>query len=52
VLPPAVRDRLWPFLDDRRTDVRQSRDTETVVADLLRSHASIVVNLRGAGPTS
>lgn len=52
VLPPTVRDRLWPFLDDRRTEVRQSRDTETVVADLLRSHASIVVNLRGAGPTS
>ena len=53
ILPPAIRERLWPFLEagPRR---RSTRPRDEVMAELLRSHRSITVNLealyqRGAG---
>ena len=46
VLPPAIRERLWPFLEDRRPAAsRTARPRDEILADLLRSHASIVLNL-------
>jgi hypothetical protein len=48
VLPPQIRDALWPYLEDQRPSKDQGpkRDREEIVADLLRSHESIMVNLR------
>jgi ATP:ADP antiporter, AAA family len=44
VLPAAIRQRLWPFLDPPA--LRQtSRPKDDVIADLLRSHHSININL-------
>lgn len=46
VLPPAIRERLWPFLEDgQRTAKGPARPRDEIVADLLRSHGSIVLNL-------
>jgi len=45
VLPPEVRLALWPYLDDAGRGQPSSRTREDVVADLLRSHESIVMNL-------
>lgn len=61
VLPPAIRDRLWPFLDDSRTARhRTTRSRDEILAELLRSNQSMVINLealqerhqaeRGAAP--
>jgi hypothetical protein len=46
VLPPAIRDRLWPFLDDSR-NVRHhtARSRDEILAELLRSNQSMVMNL-------
>jgi hypothetical protein len=44
-LPPLVRARLWPFLEDRRPAHRASRQRDEILDDLLRSHASIRLNL-------
>ena len=44
VLPPDIRDRLWPFLEDRG-DARARRPGGETLAALLRSNASIRVNL-------
>lgn len=45
-LPPGVRDKLWPFLDDRpRRPSERARPREEIVADLLRSNESIALNL-------
>ncbi len=44
VLPPEIRERLWPFLEvtpARRT----SRPRQEVIAELLRSNHSVVLNL-------
>ncbi|MQA31680.1 MAG: hypothetical protein GEU82_17900 [Luteitalea sp.] len=47
VLPPPIRDALWPYLEDqRRPGAGPTRDRDEIVADLLRSHESIMVNLR------
>jgi hypothetical protein len=47
VLPPQVRDALWPYLDDQRPPQRTgTRDKDAVVADLMRSHPSMTLNLR------
>lgn len=48
VLPPQIRDALWPYLEDQRSakDQGPKREREEIVADLLRSHESIMVNLR------
>ena len=45
VLPPPIRERLWPFLEDRRPVVRSTRPRDEIVADLLRSNVSIMLNL-------
>lgn len=45
VLPPAVREKLWPFLEDRPGRERSSRSHTEVLADLMRSHQSIALNL-------
>jgi AAA family ATP:ADP antiporter len=45
VLPAPIRDRLWPFLEHQRPAARHSRPTDEVIAELLRSNDSIVLNL-------
>jgi hypothetical protein len=55
VLPPTVRARLWPFLEDTGSRTgRTRRSREEIVADLVRSNESIMINLaelerRGGG---
>jgi hypothetical protein len=44
VLPPRIRQRLWPFIE-RRPVRRETRPSEEVIAALLRSHHSIMLNL-------
>jgi hypothetical protein len=44
ILPSRIRERLWPFLEHRPT-VRTGRPREEVIAELLRSHRSITLNL-------
>jgi hypothetical protein len=48
VLPPDLRERLWPYLEPERRSraaPRPPRDREQVLNDLLRSHRSIEVDL-------
>ncbi|MFB3852662.1 MAG: hypothetical protein ACE148_02425 [Vicinamibacterales bacterium] len=45
VLPPAIREKLWPFLEDRRPAPRSRRSREEILADLVRSNESITLNL-------
>jgi hypothetical protein len=45
VLPPDIRDRLWPFLSDRPRKERDSRARDEILADLLKSNESIMLNL-------
>jgi ATP:ADP antiporter, AAA family len=45
VLPTPIRDRLWPFLEDRRPVARSARARDEILADLLRSNHSIMLNL-------
>lgn len=45
VLPPAIKERLWPFLEHQRPAAKSSRPADEVIADLLRSNDSIVLNL-------
>jgi hypothetical protein len=45
VLPPPIRERLWPFLEDRRPMARSARPRDEILADLLRSNHSIMLNL-------
>jgi len=45
VLPHDIRDRLWPFLDDRPRRRGDGRARDEILADLLRSNESIVLNL-------
>jgi ATP:ADP antiporter, AAA family len=44
VLPHAIRQRLWPFIE-RRSMKRSTRPREELMAELLRSNHSIVLNL-------
>ena len=45
-LPPDIRDRLWPFLGDSPAPpAGRARSREEILADLLRSNESIVLNL-------
>ena len=44
VLPPKIRQRLWPFLE-RRPLTRRGRPRQEVIEDLLRSNHSIMLNL-------
>ena len=45
VLPPDIREQLWPFLEDRRPRERIARPREDVLAELLLSNKSIQLNL-------
>jgi len=40
-----IRERLWPFLEYEPAPRRPTRPREDIVADLLRSNASIMLNL-------
>ena len=44
ILPARIRERLWSYLEQRPT-VRSARPREEVIAELLRSHRSIIINL-------
>ena len=45
ILPPMIREALWPFLEDHRPAGRTTRPREDVLADLVRSNHSIMLNL-------
>jgi hypothetical protein len=45
VLPAPIRQRLWPFLEVRPV-ARPARSRDEVIADLLRSNVSIMMNLQ------
>jgi AAA family ATP:ADP antiporter len=45
VLPAPIRDRLWPYLEDRRPASRVARPRAEILADLMRSNHSIFLNL-------
>jgi len=45
VLPPAIREPLWPFLEDHRPAGRTVRPREEILAELVRSNQSIMLNL-------
>ena len=47
VVPPAIKKPLWPFLEDRRPTAanRAARPSDDALADLLKSHQSIMLNL-------
>jgi hypothetical protein len=44
VLPPPIRIKLWPFLEAKQNKP-SSRPSDTVIADLLRSNHSVLLNL-------
>ena len=43
VIPSAIREPLWPFLDDDRSLRRGERTREEVLAELVRLHDSLVL---------
>jgi hypothetical protein len=45
VLPPPIRESLWPYLEDSRPAHRPARPREEILADLVRSNESIMMNL-------
>lgn len=46
VLPLTIRQQLWPYLEDRRPAThRPTRPRDEILADLVRSHDSILINL-------
>ena len=45
VLPPDIRDHLWPFLGDARPRKQQGRSREAILDELIRSNESIMMNL-------
>ena len=46
VLPPDISQRLWPFLGrDQAADARRRAPRDEILADLLRSNESIMLNL-------
>jgi hypothetical protein len=46
ILPDDLRTALWPFLEDDRRAAPPPRPADTVLRDLLASHASIAVDLK------
>jgi hypothetical protein len=58
VLPPDLRERLWPFVGGTPRGARSDRSRDAILDDLLRSNESILLNLeelrrrtRAAGPS-
>ena len=45
VLPPRIRERLWPFLEDQRPRQPQDRQSKDVLSELMLSRNSIEINL-------
>jgi hypothetical protein len=45
VLPPDIRERLWPFLEDGRVSESLPKLRDQALADLLHSNQSIIANL-------
>jgi ATP:ADP antiporter, AAA family len=45
ILPPPIRQPLWPYLEDRRPRGSPKRPADEVLAELLRSNKSIQFNL-------
>jgi AAA family ATP:ADP antiporter len=45
VLPATIREPLWPFLEDHRPAARTARPRDEILADLIRSNHSIMLNL-------
>ena len=45
ILPAMIRDPLWPFLEDHRPAGRPVKPREDILADLLRSNQSILLNI-------
>jgi AAA family ATP:ADP antiporter len=45
VLPPDIREHLWPFLEDTRPAERRARSRDQILSDLMRSYDSIALNL-------
>jgi hypothetical protein len=45
ILPAMIRDGLWPFLEDRRQAPPSVRPREEILADLLKSHQSMQLNI-------
>jgi hypothetical protein len=45
VLPPDIRERLWPFVGGTPVHGRPARSREAILEDLMRSNASIMLNL-------
>jgi AAA family ATP:ADP antiporter len=46
VLPSPIREQLWPYLEDSRpAAARPTRPRDEILADLVRSHQSILINL-------
>jgi ATP/ADP translocase len=45
ILPPSIHERLWPFLAPSTRAGNARRSPETVVAELLQSNESILLNL-------
>lgn len=53
VLPPDIKERLWPFLEmRRRASTQPPRRRDEILADLLRENESIVLNLRTRDSTA
>jgi hypothetical protein len=50
VLPATVRGRLWPYLDADSYTSPPGGDEEELLERLMRSHASIRLNLDGQDP--
>lgn len=48
-LPPAIREKLWPFVDDQAgRRVRPARSRDQIVADLVRSNDSLALGIEAA----
>lgn len=45
VLPPDIRNRLWPFLDEGPALVRRDRPRDEILADLQHLNESVAINL-------
>jgi len=45
ILPPEIREGLWPFLEDRRPAPSGSKSRQEILDSLLRSHHSIEIDL-------
>jgi len=45
ILPAPIRERLWPFIEDRRAAGQPVRPREEILADLLKSNQSIMITL-------